>query len=304
MKFYSRGKLLISGEYLVLKGATALAVPLKLGQDLQVTGGGNPLELIWESKETSKTWFKAKFILPLFDIIETSEEQVAEHLADYLQTALKLSPDFLNKLQGSQVKTGMEFKRDWGFGSSSTLISNIAWWAGIDPFKLHNSVSSGSAYDVIAAREETPFYYQLDKKNYKTEKLVLSEEVTRQIFFVYLGKKKDSSESVANFLSKKKAYKKEIQLISDLSRHMGNSITIEDFGYYMNEHEQLLAYLLKQPGLKENVFKDLKGEAKSLGAWGGDFAMIAWSGYREDLRKYLSAKKLNVLFSYDQLVKT
>jgi mevalonate kinase len=34
--FYSNGKLLLTGEYLVLEGATALAVPTKFGQDLSV----------------------------------------------------------------------------------------------------------------------------------------------------------------------------------------------------------------------------------------------------------------------------
>ena len=34
--FYSHGKLLLTGEYLVLDGALALAVPCKLGQSLTV----------------------------------------------------------------------------------------------------------------------------------------------------------------------------------------------------------------------------------------------------------------------------
>ena len=35
-QFYSHGKLLITGEYLVLDGAKALAVPTVFGQDLSV----------------------------------------------------------------------------------------------------------------------------------------------------------------------------------------------------------------------------------------------------------------------------
>ena len=35
-EFYAHGKLLISGEYLVLKGAIALAVPTKFGQKMQI----------------------------------------------------------------------------------------------------------------------------------------------------------------------------------------------------------------------------------------------------------------------------
>ena len=39
MHFHANGKLLISGEYLVLDGALALAVPTRFGQNLQVTEG-------------------------------------------------------------------------------------------------------------------------------------------------------------------------------------------------------------------------------------------------------------------------
>jgi mevalonate kinase len=35
MVFKSNGKFLLTGEYLVLKGATALALPLKKGQSLE-----------------------------------------------------------------------------------------------------------------------------------------------------------------------------------------------------------------------------------------------------------------------------
>lgn len=34
------------------------------------------------------------------------------------------------------METKLEFPRDWGLGSSSTLINNIAQWAQIDAFKL------------------------------------------------------------------------------------------------------------------------------------------------------------------------
>ena len=37
MRFYSNGKLLITGEYVILDGALSLAVPSLLGQSLEVT---------------------------------------------------------------------------------------------------------------------------------------------------------------------------------------------------------------------------------------------------------------------------
>ena len=46
--FYSNGKLLLTGEYVVLDGANALAVPTKYGQNLVVEIINKPY-IIWKS---------------------------------------------------------------------------------------------------------------------------------------------------------------------------------------------------------------------------------------------------------------
>ncbi len=46
--FYSNGKLLLTGEYLVLDGAKALALPTKMGQNLQVVTHDKPT-ISWKS---------------------------------------------------------------------------------------------------------------------------------------------------------------------------------------------------------------------------------------------------------------
>ena len=57
--FYSRGKLLLSGEYLVLKGARALALPTKLGQTLSFEKKQSS-QLIWKSLDKNGlSWFSA-----------------------------------------------------------------------------------------------------------------------------------------------------------------------------------------------------------------------------------------------------
>ena len=47
-EFYSNGKLLITGEYLVLDGAKAFALPTKFGQKLKDKKGNNQ-EIKWTS---------------------------------------------------------------------------------------------------------------------------------------------------------------------------------------------------------------------------------------------------------------
>jgi len=304
MKFFSRGKLLISGEYLVLKGAVALAVPLKFGQILQVGKSEKAEELRWESREYGKTWFSTTLKLPSLDIAESSDFAIAENLVKHLKAIIRLRPEFIEKMSATTVITDLEFKKEWGFGSSSGLISNLAYWADLDPFELHNKVSSGSGYDVICAREEGPVYFNVSKQGYNTEKLNLRNSVRNRIFFVYLGKKEDTAKNVDAFLAKKKSFRVEKRFVSELSRHMGDATNIEDFEYYMKEHEQIISSLLRKPPLKEGIFKDLAGEAKSLGAWGGDFAMITWNDTSKELMEYLSVKNMKTMFSFSELIKT
>jgi len=304
MKFYSRGKLLISGEYLVLKGATALAVPLKLGQVLQVGKSERTEELSWESREYGKTWFSTTLKLPSLEIAESSDLTIAGNLVRHLEAIIRIKPEFIEKMAASIVITDLGFNREWGFGSSSSLVSNLAYWADLNPFELHNKVSSGSGYDVICAREDGPVYFNTSIKGYNTEVINLHNSICNQLFFVYLGRKEDTAKNVDSFLAKKRTFRVEKRIVSELTRHLGDATNIEDFGYYMKEHEQIISSLLKKPTLKEGIFKDLKGEAKSLGAWGGDFAMITWNDTRKELMEYLSSKNINTLFSFDELIKT
>ncbi len=51
--FYSRGKLLLTGEYVVLDGALALALPTKFGQSLKV----QPIDsqnIFWKSIDEAR----------------------------------------------------------------------------------------------------------------------------------------------------------------------------------------------------------------------------------------------------------
>lgn len=304
MSFYSRGKLLLSGEYLVLKGATALAVPLLKGQGLEVVKSGEKKSFSWISKEFGKTWFSARFELPFFDVVESSDDEIANNLQRLIKSILLMKPEFEKELVGAEATSHLEFNREWGFGSSSTLISNLAFWSGIDPFDLNAKTSQGSGYDVVVAREDGPVYFSRDDQSYKLEEVNLNTSLIQNIHFVYLGNKEGTAQNVARFLGTKKPKRQDIRLISDLSYHLGNARNLEDFEYYMKEHEQILASILKEPMLKDGLLKDFPGEAKSLGAWGGDFAMITWNDSNEALRTYLKKKNFNTCYSFNELVKT
>ena len=171
-QFYSNGKLLLTGEYLVLDGATALAVPTKFGQDLLVSKITES-QLIWGSfTHTGDCWFEAVFDLPKLRLVsatfnsdtEENAEFIAETLQDILQEARKLNPGFLQSKTGFIVKTTLTFPRDWGLGTSSTLVNNIAQWAAIDAYQLLQNSFSGSGYDIANAQHNLPILYQLKNK--------------------------------------------------------------------------------------------------------------------------------------------
>jgi len=303
MKYYSFGKLLIAGEYLVLNGATSLTAPLTYGQSLEVIPKDGKNILTWESYEKDKLWFKGEFNTEFFDIIESTDRAVAEKLIQVLKKAIELNPEFITKLQSANVKTNSEFKFHWGFGSSSTLLSNIAFWADVDPYVLHLKTSSGSGYDVVVARENGPVFFKRKNTAYEIEQVNFDPQFKDQIYFVYLGQKQDSAISVDQFKSRKKSFRNETKLISELSKHIASSGTLDDFEYYLKEHEMIISSVLKQKRIKEARFLDLEGEIKSLGAWGGDFAMMTWNDSKKKLIRYLEEKNIYTIFTFEELIK-
>ena len=85
-KFFANGKLLISGEYVVLEGAKSLAVPTKKGQSLIFKESSNQT-LNWNSLDlNSKTWFEAIFSADDLAVIKTSDAEKAQ----FLQRLLKM----------------------------------------------------------------------------------------------------------------------------------------------------------------------------------------------------------------------
>ena len=61
--FYGHGKLMITGEYFVLDGASALAVPTKLGQHLRVTELSSSERLLYlvALNSQNKVWLQLTF---------------------------------------------------------------------------------------------------------------------------------------------------------------------------------------------------------------------------------------------------
>jgi mevalonate kinase len=159
--FHSNGKLLITGEYLVLDGALAMAVPTKYGQRLEVSLHEDFSGIRWEAKVLNKGWLQVNFGSRLFNIIHTNDQKLALHLKGILKKAFELANISVDNQKGIKIRTNLDFDSNWGLGSSSTLFSNIGYWLDVNPLDLANQTSNGSGFDVAAARSDKPIYYQL-----------------------------------------------------------------------------------------------------------------------------------------------
>jgi mevalonate kinase len=162
--FYSNGKLLITGEYLVLDGATAFALPTKFGQNLIVE---KTLIIKFTGKAltlTAKFGLKKHFVFRNQNELPQETETVKATLISILHQGYLLNRNFITGSMGYNITTHLNFLK-MGTGNSSTLINNIAQWLQIDAFTLLNNSFGGSGYDIACAQNNCPILYHLKKAN-------------------------------------------------------------------------------------------------------------------------------------------
>ncbi len=300
MKHYrANGKLLISGEYTVLDGSLALALPTQRGQVLHYKEMEQE-ELHWRSLNVKgEIWFEAQFSAKDLGILSASDEAKAKALQSILRAAAELSST-VSHLQG-EVTTALEFPTDWGLGSSSTLICCLAQCFDVDPMILHFKVSNGSGYDVACGMTDSALTYQLDDGLVAVKPIDWKPSFSASLFFVYLNTKQKSSSEVSKYQDLKLSL--DINAIADeisvLTQTMMNAESLEEFDEAMVKHEELMSSVLGYPTVKQLYFSDYKGAVKSLGAWGGDFILA--TGTFED-RAYFVSKGYDVIEEYDALI--
>jgi mevalonate kinase len=302
--FFSNGNLLISGEYFVLAGAKALAVPLKYGQEMKIVSNNNSRNVIlWKTNELGQQWFSTELICENLEIKKCSNTDVAQHLQKVLKAVQTFKPELFNKDMSYDITCDVGFRMDWGWGSSSSLTANIASWSGIDAFILNKQISSGSGYDIATSMSSSPLIYQLTNENRKVEKVAFNPLFRKFISFIYLGKKQSTELSIEKNIESVKRDKYLIPLINSLTEKIAAEENVEEFVRCIVEHERIISETLRMKRIKELHFSDFKGEIKSLGAWGGDFAMVVSSLDLISVKQYFKKKNIEILFRFDEIVK-
>lgn len=299
--FYSNGKLLITGEYLVLDGAKAFALPTKFGQNLIIEEAEGQI-IHWKSFDSDGSiWFEDN--IPFSSVIRKERfddtKNIKNTLIGILHEAYLINSDFITSSKGYTIRTELTFPKFWGLGTSSTLINNIAQWLQIDAFELLKRSFGGSGYDIACAQNSSPILYQLVNEKPLVIKVDFQPDFTNKIFFVYLNKKQDSKAAIASYYRKKGDMQNAITTINSFTKTIIEAATLKEFGTAIQNHEIELSNILELKTVKEALFPDFDGVIKSLGAWGGDFVM---SLSKENPTDYFKSKGFEIVIPYNEMI--
>ena len=294
-KIHSNGKLLITGEYLVLDGAISLALPCNYGQSLSFKSHNKDI-LNWISLDVNKEiWFEASFEASSFKVQKTSDDNIVKWVQKILKASSELSKS-KKKLKGTIINE-LEFPSNWGLGSSSTLLNNISNLYEIDPYDLHFSTTNGSGYDIACASSNSSLTYQIINNKPIVNPMDWNPNYKNEIIFIYLNKKQKSNLEIKRY-NKLKKNPDLVNEISNITKKIIRSKNITEFEKFIDQHELIISELMQTKTVKEKYFSDYNGSIKSLGAWGGDFILAT-----KNNKNYFLEKGFNTVFSFSELIK-
>ena len=295
---------MISGEYLVLDGALALAVPTRFGQSLTVRSKDDVAgKLQWESyTQQGECWFSGLFSLPEGTYLEGTDTSIGQRLEQILRAGKELQPLLWTKLPelGYAVRTDLEFPRNWGLGTSSTLIANLAKWWELDPYQLLGKTFGGSGYDLACAHADGPIFYR--RKGPEVTSVAFYPTFHDQLYFLFLEQKQNSRSGIASYRKKGKPTEDLFGKIDSISNDLSKVGNFMEFLGLLEEHERIISQWMETERVKSSLFPDFPGAIKSLGAWGGDFVLVASGLSPAQTKKYFTDKGYSTLIPFAEMV--
>ncbi|WP_299678291.1 GYDIA family GHMP kinase [uncultured Dokdonia sp.] len=298
--FYSHGKLLITAEYLILDNAMALAIPTKKGQSLSITKT-DTTTLVWESVlHDTSLWFKTEINLPIKNTIH-SNDPITQKLYEILIAAQELNSNFLQTTEGYKAVSTLEFPRNWGLGSSSTLITNIAQWAQVNPYELLKKTFGGSGYDIACATTNTPITYIRNKVTPSINPVTFDPSFKDQLFFVHLNRKQNSRDSISHYRNLSTAEREaQVRAFTTFTEAIiASQNMLSEFEALIKDHELTLSKIVQTPTIKTQLFPDYPKAIKSLGGWGGDFILVV--GTSQEMN-YFKEKGYTTIIPFSEMV--
>ncbi len=299
--FYAPGKILLVGEYTVIKGFEGLAVPVKSGQWMDVwefdSPGNAEDRFIFNALDSrGASWFSESFDISNLKSNSLETNAVKSNVADenfennesHLSKLLALVPEsFWKSGKSYRFETRLEFDRSSGLGSSSTFVQLMSNYFKLDPFQVQDLVFGGSGYDVAIAAVQKPLIYWRNEQGVHFRQWKLNSELTKDWKVVFLGNKVNSRTSTSQVsdmledLSNDENYRMQIQKIIEIVRDAQELMALET-GIEM--YQMFLSQLLGMvtPYTYFGVKPLPRGVCKWLGAWGGDMLLVnsvVWDAY-------------------------
>ncbi len=287
----------------MLDGALSLALPLKFGQRLEVKPIDGSTTIEWKSFDYKKNiWFEASYDLPTLAIKTANDLDTAQRLKDIFESIQKQQPKLFEDQRGFKMESYLDFPRPWGLGTSSTLLSLLAQWSATNAYQTLEETFGGSGYDIACAVAEGAIYFQKFGSKINVQRAPFDPLFSKQLYFVYLGKKQNSRDGIAHFRKLESDKSIFIKRLSEISEEMASAKTLDEFDRLILEHENIISETLNIPRAKDLYFSNYEGEVKSLGAWGGDFVLVTSKDSTEKTKKYFNEKEFEVFYKYDEMV--
>ena len=204
-EYYSNGKLLLTSEYVVLDGIECIALPTKYGQSLSVEENQSN-EINWISYDNKNhIWFEEKFVFNKKNKLKYLREKnnISDTLLKIFLSIFKLNSYVLSDNLGYDFISKLSFSKNWGLGSSSTLINNLADWAKVDSYELLKLTFGGSGFDIACAKHNKPIKFSNLKNKISVKEVNFNPIFKENIFFIYLGEKQNSRDGIQRYKSRK-----------------------------------------------------------------------------------------------------
>jgi mevalonate kinase len=291
VNFTAHGKLLLTGEYAITQGARGIAMPTHFGQHLSVESPQGPEHVLWEALDhENQQWFTAGFDHE-GRLLHTSSKGIAETLQGFLAPIRK------SKAWSApvRVQTRVDFPRLWGLGTSSTLCALLAQWAEMDTLS-YRKLHGGSGYDLACAQANGAIAYSLVDGVPEVLPVQLPE-VLQSVVFVYRGAKQQTHSSL-KLVERKPFSQGQCEEITQLSEAFLRANSLNELESIIEQHELLIANHLGLERAIEGPFKDIHGQVKSLGGWGGDFVMLTRF---EENRQWLETNGFNTIIPFETM---
>lgn len=272
---------MLAGEYAVMCGVEALALPVKAGQWQHVweMPAKGVSKLVWQSKDADgSVWFECRIDTDIMHISETSHEEQAETLLKLLLCIKEQKPELFHH-KNIRIETECEFDRSFGLGSSSTLVCNLAKWSGVNAYQLQERVLGGSGYDIAVGNLGKPLVYWRENAEPNWSAWHLPSELTREWYLAFPGQKQNSRESLNEVKLRLEGMQSDVALLQQMNaciHAIKTPRSLPMLEAMLEMWQALLSQRLDLPRPYEilNLSPVRGGVCKYLGAWGGDVLLV------------------------------